>query len=257
MKNFRLIVPTLFLLFFSIGSYATIIYDADASSSFTLLDAGGLTISATTGPEAPTSMTSGSGTASIDADVLSDPALFPGSSLTLESDVSGSAGASPGTSSTTVMNSFLITLANTTMTDLTAIFEFTYDWDISLTQGPASAATLESGFASSFFHLSGFFPSGEETLAIDDGLGGGPMSVTDWLFNPSIAFDFADLVTPASMTGSTTVTAYVTVPAMSTDMFSVITDAAGGAVRVAEPQALSLIFTLSLFLLVRRNFNNS
>ncbi len=94
-------------------------------------------------------------------------------------------------------------------------------------------------------------------MAIDDGMGGGPMSVTDWLFNPSIAFDFADLVTPASMTGSTTVTAYVTVPAMSSDMFSVITDAAGDAVRVAEPQALSLMFTLSLFLLVRRNFSNS
>jgi len=230
---------------------ATIIYDANVNAIITLLDAGGMFISADSGPEVPSALTSGSGVASIDADSQSDPALFPGSPLVQSSEVSGSAGPTPGTSSAVSMNSYKLTLVNSEDTVATAVFEFTYDWDVSLSQAPASEAEFESGMASAFFHLSGFAPSGTETLAIDDLSGSGIMPVADWLFHPMLSFEFDDIVTPGALIGSTTVLAYVTVPAFSTDQFSVITDAFGGAVRVSEP-GLALLLCMSLMLVVRR-----
>lgn len=234
-------------------AYATIIYDANATSTFTLIDADGLLITAEAGPELPSTMTSGSGTASIDADMQSDPALFPGASLVQSSDVSGSAGPTAGASSAVSMNSYLIILENIDTLDATAVFEFTYEWDVSLTQAPVSDAEFEAGVASAFFHLSGFAPSGSETLAIDDG--SGIMSVSDWLFNPFITFDFDEIVTPGALSGSTSVLAYVTVPAFSTDSFSVITDASGSAARIPEPTAV-VLFGLAVLLLSRRKYFN-
>lgn len=230
---------------------ATLTYDANASSSFTLIDSDGLLISAISGAEIPTSMTTGTGIASIDADVQTDPALFPGSGLGQMSDVSGSAGASFGGSTATVKNDFLVILENLDDFAKTAVFKFTYSWDVSLVQGPAADASLEAGFASAFFHLSGFAPSGAETLAIDEGLGAGVVGVADWLFNPSIVFEFDDVVTPAAMIGSTTVTAYVTVPEFSLDSFSVITDATGSALHVNEPVPIAM-FLIGFAMMLRR-----
>jgi hypothetical protein len=242
MRKFRILFSLLTLLSVNFAANGTLVYDANASSSFTLISAGGMAITAESGLEGPFSMSSGSGTASIDADLQSDPTTFPLDPVLLQdSDVSGSVGSPFGTSSAASLNSFFVTLDNAGTSAATAVFEFAYSWDVSLIQGPASEADLEAGFASAFFHLSGFAPSGGETLAIDEGLGAGIIGVADWLFNPFIAFEFDDLIAPASMVGSTTVTAYVTVPALSTDRFSVITDASGAAIRVIEPDNLALI----------------
>lgn len=242
MKKIQILFTLLTLLSVSNAANSTLVYDANASSSFKLISADGMAITAESGLEGPFTIISGSGVASIDADSQSDPTTFPGDPVLLQdSNVSGSVSSPFGTSSAASLNSFFVTLDNAGTTAATAVFEFAYSWDVSLIQGPASEADLEAGFASAFFHLSGFAPSGGETLAIDDGLGAGISSVADWLFNPFIAFEFDDLITPASMVGSTTVIAYVTVPAFSTDRFSVITDASGAATRVVEPDTLALI----------------
>ncbi len=66
----------LLMLVTSISSEATIMYDAEASSTFTLIDSGGLVISAVSSPEGPSSAVTGTGITSIDADTQSDPTLF-------------------------------------------------------------------------------------------------------------------------------------------------------------------------------------
>ena len=106
---------------------------------------------------------------------------------------------------------------------------------------------FETGIASAFFHLTGFAPSGTETLAIDEGLGGGVVSVADWLFHPEVFVDFADIGALAMLSGTKTVSVFVTVAAGSYDEFSVITDAFGLAehVPVSEPASI-LLFGLAL-----------
>ncbi len=252
MRNVKAFIVLSILFNFTCVANATLIYDANASSSFTLIDSGGLIVSALAEPELPSSMSSGTATASIDADFQSDATTFPTSGLMQSSDVSGSAGAPSGSSTATVLNGFLVILENEDDFAKTAVFEFTYDWDVSLIQGPVSDASREAGIASAFFHLSGFAPSGSETLAIDEGLGAGIVSVADWLFNPFISFEFDDLVTPGALSGSTSVTAYVTVPEFGLDSFSVITDATGSAIHVNEPIPVTILLFGFLFVLWRK-----
>lgn len=240
-------------------AHSTIMYHAEASSTFSLIDSGGMAISAEFDPSPSLTLAAGNGIALIDTDSQSDPTLFPSSALLQDAEVSGSAGASFGSSMAAALNSFLVILDNSSGTGAaTAIFEFTYSWDISLTQSPVSQATMESGFASAFFHLSGFSPSGGETLAIDELDGLGPVAVpageSGWLVEPTIAFDFFDIVTPAPLIGSATVRAHVLVPELSTDSFSVISDAFGAANHVTEPSLLYILLVgfFSVHLLRKR-----
>jgi hypothetical protein len=240
---------TIFTLFgFTTTLNASIIYDADGTSVFTLVDAGGMTISASSVAEPSTTAATGTGVASIDADSQTAVALFPGTSLTQTSEVSGSAASLSGTSLATVLNSTLIALDNTgSTTSSTAEFTFSYDWLVKLTQDDPIDAMLETGVTSAFFHLTGFAPSGTETLAIDEGLGAGVVSVADWLFHPEVSFDFADIGALKMLSGSKTISVFVTVAAGSFDEFSVITDAFGSAahIPVSEPANL-LLFSLAL-----------
>lgn len=240
-----------FLLFLP-KSQATIIYDAEASSVFELVSAGGLLISADITPDATSTATAGTGIATIDADSQSDPTLFPGMPLIQDSAVSGSASSSFGTSMAESLNSYFIDIDNPTMDTLTAHFIFSYSWSLSLIQAPAADAPFEMAFASAFFHLDGFAPSGSETLAIDEGLGAGIVSMTDWLVHPMIEFSFADLTVPGALSGSASVDVYVTAPGMSSNRFSVITDAFGAAVHIPEPKTLLLVTVGFLMLNIRR-----
>ena len=251
-RNLTLILFTLFGLIASLN--ATILYTADGTSVFKLIDADSMAITATTGLDPPSSAVAGTGTASIDADSQTAGALFPGMELTQTSEVSGSAAPSLGTSMATVMNGTLITLDNTAgLVDAVAEFEFSYDWFVEVIQTDPTEALSETGYASSFFHLTGFTPSGMETLAIDEGMGGGIVPVADWLFHPEVSFDFADIGASMMLSGSKTVTAYVTVKAGGLDAFSVITDAFGAAAHIPEPASLLLIsLALLSFGLVRR-----
>lgn len=239
-------------------SQATILYDADALSTFTLDTDGGMTITATAGMDPAMTATTGTGTASIDADSVGFAGMMPftpGMTLTQMSEVSGSAAPPSGASLATVMNGILITLDNSlSMSSSVAAFTFSYSWFNSVIQTDPIDAMKEEGFASSFFHLTGFAPSGGETLAIDDGLGGGPIAVADWLVHPAAGLSFAD--TGPSMTdmGMATVTAFVTVPAGSIDAFSVITDAMGGAVHVPVPPVWMLMLVGAV--LFRRSYKN-
>lgn len=255
MSTYKTMFLAVLLFGVSATSYATIIYDAEASSTFTLVDAGGLLITAESTPDFSSSSSAGTGIASIDADSQSDATLFPTSPLSQSSAVSGSASSAFGTSLADSLNSFFVDIVNPTDFVLTAEFSFTYSWSISLLQGPATDAPFEAGFASAFFHLDGFAPSGSETLAIDEGLGAGIVPVADWLFNPVISFDFADLTVPGAMSGTTTVSVFVTAPEMSANRFSVITDAMGGAshVSVPVPATLSLMLIGLLSLIRPRN----
>lgn len=258
MSNFKLLIPSrsaavlAALVCFTPVSQATIIYDAEASSIFKLISAGGLSISAEITPDMSGSSAAGTGVASIDKDDQTDPALFTAEPLLQDSAVSGLAGATFGTSEASSLNSYWINVVNSTDGTRTAEFLFTYSWSISLTQGPASDAPFEAGFASAFFHLDGFAPSGSETLAIDEGMGGGIVAVPEWLVHPMISFEFDDLITPADLSGTTSVSVYVTAPAMSTNRFSVITDAFGGAVQVPEPGSILLLLA-GLWLMVYRS----
>jgi hypothetical protein len=244
LRNGLLILFTFFGLTASVN--ATILYDADGSSVFTLLEAGGMIVSASTFVEPPASTVAGTGTASIDADSKSPAGLFPGDPLIQSSEVSGSAAPAFGTSSATVMNGYLIRLDNSGgVGSATAVFEFSYDWFVEVAQADPTDALLETGFASAFFHLTGFAPSGGETLKIDEGLGS--MAVSDWLFHPMVAFDFPDTGGSMLLSGSKTVTAFVTVPGGSSDEFSVITDAFGSAEHIPVPEPASIfLFGLGL-----------
>lgn len=243
MKIRHLLMLLMVIFTFTSSVHATLIYNADASSNFTLVSSGGMVISAEPGSVAPMSTTTGSGIASIDADFQSIIALTPfmvGDSLIQLSEVSGSAGAASGSSSASSMNDFLITLDNSLgLTDAIAEFTFTYSWLVELTQTDPIGAAFESGFASAFFHLDGFSPSGAETLAVSSG--GGIVPMMDYLDNPIVSFDFSDLDAMSVLSGTTTISAFVTVPTGSIDQFSVITDATGGAVRIPEPASLMVL----------------
>lgn len=253
----RNMLPALCLALLSLPftTHAVIIYDADASSTFTLIDSGGMSITAEPGFEPPSTTTTGSGAASVDADSQTGagPGSTPFSVLGLESDLSGSAGDSPGTSEATVMNGFLLTLVNSTGGEATAVFEFSYTWFLEIEKDSAGNAPFEGAFASVFFGLSGFAPSGEETLAVDSG--GGAVGVPDWIVNPILEIDFS-VPGPDSffVSDTATVTAYVTVPDGRTDQFSVLTDAIGAAVVVSEAPAMLTWMTglIGLILLRRR-----
>ncbi len=155
--------------------------------------------------------------------------------------MSGSASSPFGTSTAESLNSFFIEVENATDIARTAEFSFSYTWSLTLIQAPLTDALFEAGFASAFFHLDGFAPSGSETLAIDEGLEAGIVPVADWLFNPEISFVFDDEIVPAMETGTTTVSVFVTAPEMSRNRFSVITDASGAATSIASPPSLSLL----------------
>lgn len=248
MTIYRLVKAILLCSFIG-NANAAIIFDSDGTSTFTLIDAGGMTISATTGPEPATVFTTGSGLASIDADSQSDHTLFPGDPLAQASAVSGSAGPGPGIATATALNGFLITLDNSaSLLAATATFMFTYDWTVTLSKTDPFTAMHEMGFASAFFHITGLAPSGAETLAIDSGAG--PMPVSEWLANPGVSMTTSDGAGTLMTSGSITVTAFVTVPGERIDAFSVITDATG-AVSVTTPMTLGLI-SLGLLLLGRQ-----
>lgn len=245
----RKILLTLFAFFGLMTSVnATIIYDANGSSVFTLIDAGGMVVSASTFPEPPTSMIAGTGIASIDADSKSPAGSFPSDSLSQSSEVSGSAAHAFGMSSATVMNGYKVRLDNSAgLVSSIAEFTFSYDWLVNISQTDPTDALLEKGFASAFFHLTGFAPSGGETLAIDEGLGLGAMPVSDWLFHPVVSFDFPDTAGSMLLSGSNIITAFVTVPGGSIDEFSVITDAFGSAEHINVPEPASIfLFSLAL-----------
>lgn len=243
-----LLITLIAIFGFTNSVYASIIYDANGTSVFTLVDSGGMTISASSDVEPSITATTGTGIASIDADSKTPASLFPGTSLTQTSEVSGSAASPFGSSMATVFNGTLIALDNTgSTTASTAKFTFSYDWFVTLTQTDAIDALFETGVTSTFFHLTGFSPSGTETLAIDEGLGDGIVSVADWLFHPEVSFDFAEIGALAMLSGTKTVSVFVTVAAGSFDEFSVITDAFGYAahIPVSEPANL-LLFSLAL-----------
>lgn len=231
--------PISAVLFFTLISTADalVTYDSDAFSTFTLLDSGGMGISISLPPEPASMTTTGTGLASIDADsqIEAPPGLF-----TMTSEVSGSADAPFGTSTSTVLNGLFIELDNLAgAAAATAIFEFSYSWFAEVTR---TEPDNELGFASPFFHITGLAPSGTETLMIDDGTGVGPVPVADWLVHPVAELSLlggADL--SATETGAETVLAYVTVPAFSFDAFSVITDSSGVAVHIPEPGSLALL----------------
>lgn len=241
---------------------ALIIYDIDATSTFTLLDAGGLGITYLAEDEPTLSSATGSATVAIDEDArdigpprapipLETSFVFDeDSSIFIDSHASGTADGPGGVSMAEIFNSVFITLVNDTTDPLTAIFEFSYSWLGSVIRSDTGA---ESGFVSAFFHLDGFAPSGSETLAIDEDPfdAVGPVAEPDWLVNPISALPSGgfDLIT--SLGGSATVLAYVTVPGESTDSFQVITDAVGSAVHVPEP-ASALMLSTGLLLLLRR-----
>jgi hypothetical protein len=246
LRNGLLTLVTFFGLTASVN--ATILYDADGSSIFTLIDAGGMTVSASTFVEPPASTVAGTGIASIDADSKSPAGLFPGDPLSQSSEVSGSAAPAFGTSTATVMNGYLIRLDNSGgVGSATAVFEFSYDWFVEVAQADPTDALLETGFASAFFHLTGFAPSGGETLMIDEGGGAGPLPEADWLVHPMVSFDFPEIGPSMLLSGSETVTAYVTVPGEGIDEFSVITDAFGSAEHIPVPEPASIfLFGLGL-----------
>ncbi|HHM05590.1 MAG TPA: hypothetical protein ENJ19_07590 [Gammaproteobacteria bacterium] len=228
-------VGTFAFVAFMSSAHALVVYNSDADSTFTLIDAAGMSVTAETGTEVPASSTSGTGTASVDADSQTPSGLFlmtAGDSLVQSSAVSGSADAPFGSSDATVLNSALITLDNSLgLTDATAVFTFSYSWLAELTK---TDVLLEAGHASPFFHLTGFAPSGAETLAIDTG--SGPTAVSDWLVNPAIALTLGGTATSDSSSGSATVTALVTVPSGSIDSFSVVTDSSGSALHQSIPE---------------------
>lgn len=239
-------------LILSPATRALVVYDADAMSTFTLLDPGGLGITFDIGIEPTPTMTTGTGIASIDADAHTPPAptsFAPaiGESVTIMSAVSGSADAPGGGSTASVFNGFTVTLVNPGPGPLTALFAFSYEWfvDVAKSDLPREAAS-----ASSFFHLSGFAPSGTETLAIDELMGGGPVAVADWLVHPEILSPFG--LGGSTLSGSATVHALVTVPGMATDIFSVITDATGSAVHVSAPASLWLVLLAGAWIGGRR-----
>ncbi len=219
-------------------------YDAEAMSTFTLVSTGGMGISFETGPEVPTSSTTGVAVASIDADIQTPSGMFtlaPGESVMQTSAVSGSADAPAGFSEASVLNGVFVTLDNTAgLTDAVAEFTFEYTWSGVFTK---TDALLEAASASPFFHLTGFAPSGSETLMIDDG--GGAMPVADWLVHPVVGSPLGDAFLAGGAAGTEIVTAFVTVPAGSIDSFSVITDAFGAAVHISpvpEPMTAALGF---------------
>ncbi len=244
----RLGLATLFavVLCVSVSSArAVVTYDSDANSSFTLLDSGGMTITYTIMVEPTPTTTTGTGVASIDADMHTPgppPMMFPaavGVPVLIDSEASGSATAPGGTSMVEVFNGIFVELDNLgSTTPSTAVFEFSYSWLADVTRTDVSS---ESGFASPFFHLTGFSPSGTETLMIDEG--GGPMPEPEWLVHPAEGLPFG--AGPLSVTGmgTDTVLALVTLPPDSFNAFSVITDSAGGAFTpppVPEPASAGL-----------------
>jgi hypothetical protein len=91
MKLHSSLLITLFT-FFGFTTYVNvaIIYDANGTSVFTLIDSGGMAISTSSAVEPATSATTGTGVASIDADAQTPARLFPGTPLTQTSEVSGS-----------------------------------------------------------------------------------------------------------------------------------------------------------------------
>ena len=232
-------------LILSPASRALVVYDADATSTFTLLDPGGLDITFTIGVEPTPTATTGTGVASVDADSHADAAgpLAPpvgfapavGDFVTITSEVSGSADAPGGASTATVFNGFTVSLENSGPGPASALFEFSYSWLVDLSK---TVLARESGSASSFFALSGFAPSGTETLMIDDGSGGGLVPMASWLVHPEVLAPLG--VAGATLADTETVLALVTVPGMTVDVFSVITDATGSAVHVPEPTSLAL-----------------
>lgn len=213
-------------------------YDADATSTFTLVDPGGMGIVFEIMAEPTPTATTGTGLASIDADTHTPATTFApavGESVMIESAVSGSADDPSGSSMATVFNGVLVVLTNPSMGAATATFEFSYAWLDEITK---TDPTDEIAGASSFFHLTGFAPSGSETLMIDSGAG--PMPVGEWLVHPALDSPAGD---PGGLiSGSETVTALVTLPPESVNSFSVITDAFGFAFTPApEPMTAGLV----------------
>ena len=238
------------VLCLSVSSASAIVsYDSDANSSFTLIDSGGMAITYTIGVEPTDATMTGTGIALLDADMHTPgppPMTFPaavGAPVMIDSEVSGSAAAPAGTSMAEVPNGIFVELDNLgSSTPSTAVFEFSYSWLADVTR---TDVALEAGFASPFFHLTGFAPSGTETLAIDeDGAGGDPpMAVAEWLVHPAVGLDFGSGPLSVMDSGSETVLALVTLPPDSFNSFSVITDSAGGAAtppRIPEPASAGL-----------------
>ncbi len=218
---------------------ALVTYDSDATSTFTLDTTGGMIITYEIFPDMSSTATTGTGLASIDVDTPTPPppgvySFSPGEFVTQTSNVSGSADAPGGSSAASVLNGILITLVNPdTTAPAVASFTFEYTWAASYTK---TDMELEAVDASPFFHLSGFAPSGMETLKIDG------MDEPDWLFHPAIGSPFGGPVA-LGVAGTTTVDVEVTVPAGSTEAFSVITDSFGSAIRlstVPEPVSATL-----------------
>ena len=240
MKLRKHLAPLVFFFALVSPAEAVVTYDSDAFSRFELISSGGMGISISTPPEAPTVVTTGTGLASIDADLQTE--LTPDVLYTITSDVSGSAAAPSGFSGATVLNGLFVELDNTaSATPSMAIFSFSYAWFAEVTR---TDPLFESGVASPFFHLTGFAPSGGETLMIDDGLGGGAVPMADWLVHPAVMLPLGGVDLLITDTGSATVTAFVTVPAMDSDEFSVITDSSGNALHAApEPASIILLLT--------------
>lgn len=223
----------LFLLLSS-PAHALVIYDSRASSTFTLLSPDGMAITITTPAEPSSAAATGTGTVSIDAD--SQAGALP--VFTMDSHVSGSADAPAGSSTATVLNNLFVTLDNSLgTTSATAEFEFSWTLVSAVTR---TDTAKEAGFASPFLHLSGFAPSGDETLEIDEQMGAGRVAVPDYLVNPVVELPLGTGSAGTAIIGGTSVLAYVTVPAGNIDSFSVITDSFGGAMHVPAPATLAL-----------------
>jgi len=237
------------------AAQAIVTYDADATSTFTLVDAGGMGILFEIMPEPTPTMTTGTGVATIDADTHTPAATFaplPDESVIIESAVSGSAAAPGGTSSALALNGVFVELTNPSMGAATATFEFSYEWFAEVTKMDDA---MESGVASPFFHLTGFAPSGSETLMIDPDAGGPApsMPMADWLVHPFVASPFGD--PGATDSGADTVLAFVTLPPESINSFSVLTDATGSAATppsIPEPMSAGLLLVAGAAIARRR-----
>jgi hypothetical protein len=220
-----------------------ITFSSFASSELELLDAGGMGISIEPGGSTMTTAL-GTGTFSIDSDLQTPGVPSPftvGDILTQTSEVSGSADSPSGFGEAIVLNGSLVTLSNSSSGPATAEFRFTYTWDAEVVR---DTPTLEAGLAAPFFHLTGFAPSGAETLMIDSG--GGLVAVDEWLVDAAVHLPLGPgALSSSSSDPGVTVLAYVTLPggsplAPQIDSFTVITDSAGNALHAPIPEASTL-----------------
>ncbi|MEM7404348.1 MAG: hypothetical protein AAF458_03600 [Pseudomonadota bacterium] len=244
----RVILAGLLTAAFHPTAKAIAIYDVEASSSFTVISTGGMVITAeptiVPGGNNSTS-TTGTGVASLDTDGQSPVGAGPvalgvGDSVTQISELSGSADAPGGTSAASILNSMLIVLTNTSLTtSAEAEFLFTYTWDASISR---TSADLEAAIANPFFHLSGFAPSGAETLEVDSG--GGRIPLAEFLVDNTIDLTPSEADLSDSTMGSLSVSVFVTVLADRTDSFEVINDATGNAIHAAPAPAVASLMLL-------------